>query len=96
MYDENLSILEDADYNGDIFWLQEECLDSFSSDIDDEMDMITIDRAAYLIEEMARRFNDIDSSADGSVRILREAASKIAINIEDFLSAYTRLKEMRN
>ena len=60
MYDENLAILEDADYAADMFWFEgEESDDSFPFGVDEEMDMVSLDRTAALIQEMADRFNNM-------------------------------------
>ena len=60
MYDENLGILEDADYTADMFWLDgEESDDSFSFSADEEMDIVSLDQAAVLIQEMTDRFDNI-------------------------------------
>ena len=96
MFDENLAILEGADYAADTFWLEEELEDSFPFSIDEEMDMVALDRAAILIQEMADRFNYIPWNADGAITQLRESANNAIENIEKFLSAYTQLQEMGN
>lgn len=97
MYDENLGILEDADYTADIFWLEgEESDDSFPFCIDEEMDMVSLDRAAALIQEMTDRFNNIAWNADGTITQLRESASNATKSIEEFLNAYAQLREMEN
>ena len=60
MYDENLTILENADYAADMFWLDEKRLDDSSSfSTDEEMNMIFLDRAAALIQEITDKFNNI-------------------------------------
>ena len=96
MYDETLSILEDADYTADMFWLGEESKDSSPFEIDDELDMVTIDRTATLIEEMSHHFDDIFAwQADGTIYELREAANSAAFYINRFLKAYDELKDLR-
>lgn len=97
MYDENLSILEDADYTADMFWIEgEESDDSFPFSVDEEMDMVSLDRTAALIQEMTNRFDNIAWNADGAITQLRESASNATKNIEKFLNAYTQLREMGN
>lgn len=97
MYDENLGILEDADYTADMFWIEgEESDDSFPFGVDEEMDMVSLDRTAALIQEMTNRFDNIAWNADGAITQLRESASNAIKNIEKFLNAYTQLREMGN
>lgn len=97
MYDENLSFLEDADYAADMFWLEgEESDDSFPFGVDEEMDMVSLDRASALIQEMTDKFNNIAWNADGAITQLRESAYNATKNIEEFLNAYAKLREMGN
>lgn len=97
MYDENLAILEDADYAADMFWLEgEESDDSFPFGVDEEMDMVSLDRAAALIQEMTNKFDNIAWNADGAIARLRESAYSATKSIEEFLNAYTQLREMGN
>ena len=93
MYDDNLAILEDADYTADMFWLEgEESEDSFPFTADEEMDMVTLDQAATIIQEMREKFKDASSSTAENIARFQESAQNATKGIKDFLNT---IQEMR-
>lgn len=91
MYDENLTTLEESDYIADMFWLkEEESNDSLLFTIDEEMDMVTIDRTKSLIYDMAEK--NIHGSA-AEIKDLKNRAKEAQQKIDDFLATYAALKE---
>lgn len=99
MFDENLSILEDADYAADTFWFEEErnLKNEPLFEIDDEIDIVTVECTSTLIQEMSQRFDDLFPwSADGSIKQLRDSAQKIEVEIKNFLAAYERLRSLKD
>lgn len=108
MYDDNITFLEDADYIGDMFWLdreesadfspfwtEEESVDSFPFGVEEEMDLVSLDRTAALIQEMTDRFKDMHWNADGAIAQLRESAKIIETNLKTFSEAYQQLCDYR-
>lgn len=97
MYDESLSILEDADYTADKFWLEgEEFEDSFPFGIDEEMSLVSIERAATLIDELSAQYDLFSVSADEMENVLvkmRDAARKATKDIKHFIDTYEKLRE---
>lgn len=99
MFDENLSILEGADYAADTFWFEEErdLKDGLLFEINDEIDIVTVECTSTLIQEMSQRFDDFFSwNADGSIKQLRDSAQKIEVEIKNFLAAYERLRSLKD
>lgn len=97
MYDENLGILETADYKADTFWLEEGYYDDFTLDIDEEMDLVSIERASSLIEELVSQYDSISMTSekleDAFIK-MRDAANNAAKSIQHFINTYEKLKEM--
>ena len=97
MFDENLSILEDADYTADLFWFEKPPFYSSSFNIDDEINMVTVDQVSTLVQEMSQEFDDLFPwDADGSIKQLRDSARKIEVEIKNFLAAYERLRSLKD
>lgn len=87
MYDETLTILENTDYIDEMFLIDgEETEDPFHFEVNEEMDIISIDRAAALIKEMADR---IDSNGFTSIK---QAATAAQTSIQNFLNQYEEMR----
>ena len=86
MYDENLSILEGADYNADIFWLEGTSEDPFNITIEQELDLVSIDRTASLIKQLSENL-------DESYSTVRDAAYNAAQAIDKFIRLYNKTME---
>lgn len=96
MYDENLTILEGADYTADTFWFEgEESTDPFPLNFDDdELDMVTIDQTAALIKEMSERFDSSTFDYVKSLSKLHDAAYKATVSLQNFVDMYNKVKNM--
>lgn len=83
MYDETLTILENVDYIDEMFLFgEEESEDPFHFEIDEEMDIVSLDRASALIKEMAERFDNT------SYNYLKVAAKNAQNSIQNFINQY--------
>lgn len=97
MYDEKLAILEASDYAAETFWIDDDPEEMLYFDIDEEMDMVAIDRALNLIESMSSRFNGVMNAAnEENIICLKNAANKAIKNMKDFLRYYDNLRETEN
>ena len=93
-----MGILETADYKADTFWLEEGYYnDNFTLDIDEEMDLVSIERASSLIEELVSQYDSISITSekleDAFIK-MRDAANNAAKSIRYFINTYEKLKEM--
>jgi hypothetical protein len=86
MYDENLSILEGADYNADVFWLEGTSEDPFNITIEQELDLVSIDRTASLIKQLSENL-------DESYSAVRDAAYNAAQAIDKFIRLFNKTME---
>ena len=91
MYDENLSILEGADYAADTFWLEgEELKDSFpfgeEQDLELELDLVSIDRMSSLIR-------DLSENLDERFFSVRDAGYNASQAIDKFVYLYNKIVE---
>ena len=87
MYDENLSILEGADYNADVFWLEGTSEDPFNITIEQELDLVSIDRTASLIKQLSENL-------DESYSAVRDAAYNAAQAIDKFIRLFNKTMEV--
>lgn len=91
MYDENLSILEESDYDADSFWLEEEELsytkdddDDFLFEIDEEMNLISIERTIDVIKDLVDKVSLEHED-------LHKIAKKTIKDINDFINKYEKV-----
>ena len=82
MYDEALSTLEASDYNSDSFWLEGGYDSPFG--VEEELDLVSIDRTASLIRDMSNKLDEEFSE-------VRDAAYNASQAIDKFIRLYNNV-----
>lgn len=82
MYDETLGTFEVSDYQTDSFWLEGGYESPFG--VEEELDLVSIDRAASLIRDMSNKLDEKYSE-------VRDAAYNAGQAIDEFIRLYNNV-----